>query len=44
VEPDRDNRQGRSDELSRSRPAYEGVLGYIQRRIREIVTERAKDG
>jgi hypothetical protein len=42
VESDRDSPQGSSDERSRPRHVYEGVLGYIQRRIREIIAERAE--
>jgi hypothetical protein len=42
VEADRDGPLGRSGECAQSGTGYEGVLGYIQRRIREIMTE--KDG
>lgn len=38
-ELDRDGPQGTPDEHTRSQLGYEGVLGYIQRRIREIRAE-----
>jgi hypothetical protein len=43
VEFDRRGRHGNADESSRPRRAYEGVLGYIQRRIREIIAERNRE-
>ena len=42
-EPDRDNRAGSPEERSRPRHVYEGVVGYIQRRIREIRTEKGQE-